>query len=288
MPIDVLLILLPLSYILGVIVFRMRDARHRSELEKMNAKHENALTEREARHRAKLTQINVKHAKDHESVGRDHAEKVRSMSRGLKGVRREHAEELGSISREHAEELRMMNRRLEIMKGEHAGELERMRREHAEELGNIRREYIEYHGEPLHIIDPSQYERVVAETVKRRFKFAHVEVTGGPGDKGADIVASGQDEKGARRSAIVQCKMYADDSRVGYNYVRELIGSMTIHNADIAYLVTTSDFASNAVVSEEHLKNRILLVNGEQFNQWRIAAGLAPVIYAGMRQADEE
>ena len=182
-----------------------------------------------------------------------------------------------SLRREYAEQLRMMQARLESTK-----------REHAEELRSIRREYIEYHGEPLHVIDPDQYERVVAETVKRVFKFEHVEVTGGPGDKGVDVVASGQTETGRRRSVIVQCKMYADDNRVGYNYVRDLIGSMTIHNADAAYLVTTSDFANNAVVSEEHLKDRVLLVDGERFNQWRIDNGLAPVIYAGMPQAYEE
>ena len=255
MLIDALLILLPLSYVLGVIVFRKRDARHRMELRQVEEMHNYNLKKLNGRYKTKLTQNNVKHS-------------------GELGSMRN---ELVSMKREYAEQLILMKERLESMK-----------REHAEELGITRREYIEYHGEPLHIIDPNQYERVVAETVKRVFEYEHVEVTGGPGDRGVDVLASGHTETGRRRSAIVQYKMYADDNRVGYNYVRDLIGSMTIHNSDVAYLVTTSDFASNAVVSEEHLNNLVKLINGQQFNEWRIAAGLAPVIYAGRQQAYEE
>ena len=92
------------------------------------------------------------------------------------------------MRREYAEQLRLMKVKLASSK-----------REHAKELGSIRREYIEYHGETLHVVDPHQYERVVAETVKRVFEYEHVEVTGGPGDKGVDVMASGQTETGRQK-----------------------------------------------------------------------------------------
>ena len=62
MLIDVLLILLPLSYVLVIIVIRKRDARHRRELWQVEESHKHALKKLDGRSKTKLTQKNVKHA----------------------------------------------------------------------------------------------------------------------------------------------------------------------------------------------------------------------------------
>ena len=60
MLIDVLLILLPISYVLGVIVLRKRDARHKRELWQIEESHKHALKTIDGRHKTKLTQRQCK------------------------------------------------------------------------------------------------------------------------------------------------------------------------------------------------------------------------------------
>ena len=56
-----------------------------------------------------------------------------------------------------------------------------------------------------------------------------------------------------------------------------------IHEADEAYLVTTSDFSQGAYTEvSDGFEDRVFLINGEMFNGWRKKAGLAPVFCLDM------
>ena len=139
------------------------------------------------------------------------------------------------------------------------------------------REHLRYNGEALPIFDPYQFERIVAETIKG-LGYEKVSVTKGSGDRGADVKAELPLESGLLVSTIIQCKLYSQDNTVGHSYIRDLIGSMMIHEADEAYLVTTSDFSQGAYAEVlDGFEDRIFLVNGKMFNKWRRKAGLAPI-----------
>ena len=64
-------------------------------------------------------------------------------------------------------------------------------------------------------------------------------------DKGADIIVFSNDITGAK--AIVECKKYAKGRKVGVSLVRQLVGAAVWWEVKRAYLVTTSDFSSDAL-----------------------------------------
>lgn len=137
----------------------------------------------------------------------------------------------------------------------------------------------EYSGEALHIADPYQFERIVAETIKE-MGYEKVEVTRASGDRGVDVKAKLPTQAGITISVIVQCKLYSDGNIVGHSYIRDLIGTMMIHEADEAYLITTSGFSQGAYSEvADGFEERVFLVDGEMFNGWRIRSGLAPISY---------
>ena len=141
----------------------------------------------------------------------------------------------------------------------------------------------EYEGEPLYVVVPSQFERVVAETLSRRFTDQEVEAAD-DGSRGIDLqlFESGGDR--SRPSAIVQCKLQSHDDAVEYRAVSDLLGSMSLHGAERAYLVTTGSFSDDAqqMITSGTMKDRLVLIDGMTFNQWRTQAGLAPVHYLSL------
>lgn len=141
----------------------------------------------------------------------------------------------------------------------------------------------EYEGEPLYVVVPSQFERVVAETLSRRFTDREVEAAD-DGTRGVDLqlFQSGGDR--SRPSAIVQCKLQSHDEAVEYRAVSDLLGSMSLHGAERAYLVTTGSFSDDAqqMITSGTMKDRLVLIDGMTFNQWRTQAGLAPVHYLSL------
>ena len=142
----------------------------------------------------------------------------------------------------------------------------------------------EYEGEALYVVVPSQFERVVAETLSRRFSDQDVEVADDAASRGIDLqlFESGGDR--SRPSAIVQCKLQSHDEAVEYRAVSDLLGSMSLHGAERAYLVTTASFSDDAqqMIASGTMKDRLVLVDGMTFNQWRTQAGLAPVHYLSL------
>ncbi|MCY3956691.1 MAG: restriction endonuclease [Chloroflexi bacterium] len=142
----------------------------------------------------------------------------------------------------------------------------------------------EYEGEPLYVVVPSQFERVVAETLSRRFSDHEVEAADDAGSRGIDLKLFESGGSQSQPSAIVQCKLQAHDQAVDYGDVSDLRGAMSLAGARQAYLVTTGDFSDDArrMIDSGHLEDQVFLVDGMTFNQWRTQAGLAPVHYLSL------
>ncbi|WP_454345439.1 restriction endonuclease [Streptomyces canus] len=87
-----------------------------------------------------------------------------------------------------------------------------------------------------------QLEERVAQLLERD-GFTSVEVTGAPGDLGADVTA----RTVRARRVVVQCKNYAD-RRVTSTELQRFGGTFrTVHSADIGLVVTTTDFTRAAI-----------------------------------------
>ncbi len=142
----------------------------------------------------------------------------------------------------------------------------------------------EYEGEALYVVIPSQFERVVAETLSRRFSDQEVEVEDAAASRGIDLKLFESGGSQSQPSAIVQCKLQAHDDAVEYRAVSDLLGSMSLHGAQRAYLITTGNFSDDAqrMIESGTMKDRLFLIDGMTFNQWRTQAGLAPVHYLSL------
>lgn len=142
----------------------------------------------------------------------------------------------------------------------------------------------EYDGEALYVVVPSQFERVVAETLERRLENEHVQIADDASSRGIDIrtFQSGGDQ--SRPSAIVQCKLQSHDEAVEYRDVSDLLGSMSLHGAERAYLITTGSFSDDAqrMIESGSMSDRLFLIDGMTLNQWRTQSGLAPVHYLSL------
>ncbi|MFI8192374.1 restriction endonuclease [Streptomyces sp. NPDC085946] len=132
------------------------------------------------------------------------------------------------------------------------------------------------HGapEPTLVLDhdalsPDEFEQAVADLCVRD-GCSQVEVVGGAGDLGADVVALTPDG----RRLVVQCKRYGDDNKVGSQELQRFGGTcFTVHEADVAVVVTTSDFTAPAVEYAEQCG--IVCVDRAGLHAWRdgLAAG---------------
>ncbi|MEV8593537.1 restriction endonuclease [Streptomyces sp. NPDC052012] len=92
-------------------------------------------------------------------------------------------------------------------------------------------------------LTPEEFEQAIAGLCERD-GCSDVAVVGGSGDLGADVVAT----TGDGRRVVIQCKRYGDSHRVGSQDLQRFGGTcFTVHEADVAVLVTTSDFTSPAV-----------------------------------------
>lgn len=114
-----------------------------------------------------------------------------------------------------------------------------------------------------------QFEHWVA-ALMRRTGFSQVQVRGGAGDLGADIVAFGD----GRRRVVVQCKCLRADRAVGSPDIQRFAGTArTLHGADIAVVVTTGRFSRPAVEAAARLG--IALVDRRALAAWA-ADGVSP------------
>ncbi|MFF2789852.1 restriction endonuclease [Streptomyces sp. NPDC058049] len=111
-------------------------------------------------------------------------------------------------------------------------------------------------------VDADGFEHTIAALCVRD-GCTPVEVVGGAGDLGADVIATTPD--GLR--VIVQCKHYAEDNRVGSQDLQRFGGTcFAVHDADVAIIVTTGYFTAPAL--EYAATCGIVCVDGEALAAW--------------------
>ncbi|MFH7339945.1 restriction endonuclease [Streptomyces sp. KHY 26] len=119
-------------------------------------------------------------------------------------------------------------------------------------------------------LDPEGFERAVAGLCLRE-GCREVEVVGGAGDLGADVVAV--TAEGLR--VVIQCKQYGDSHKVGSQDLQRFGGTcFTIHEADVAALVTTGEFTAPAL--DYARQCGIVCVDGAELEAWRRGTGPSP------------
>ncbi|MCY3748261.1 MAG: restriction endonuclease [Chloroflexi bacterium] len=236
-------------------------------------------------HQMALLNLRRKHERDLETLNRRHELRIETI--------RSHAEGPGS----HVDEI-------ESLKSEYEGRIRRIESEHHRKLGElqhgstgnsepasntrlppgIQSVETEYTGESLNVVVPAQFERVVAETLSRRFADEQVEIASQPRSRGIDLRLFDSGGSRTQPSAIVQCKLQAHDDAIEYGDVSALRASMSLHGAQRAYLITTGGFSDDArqLIAGGNLQDQVFLVDGMTFNQWRTHAGLAPVHYLSL------
>ncbi|MEU1018347.1 restriction endonuclease [Streptomyces sp. NPDC005898] len=120
------------------------------------------------------------------------------------------------------------------------------------------------------LLDADGFEQAIAELCARD-QCTEVEVVGGACDLGADVVAV----TGDGRRVVIQCKRYGDTNKVGSQDLQRFGGTcFTVHEADVAALVTTSDFTAPAL--EYAQQCGIICVNGEDLRAWHDGTGPSP------------
>ncbi|MFD7784163.1 restriction endonuclease [Streptomyces nojiriensis] len=111
-------------------------------------------------------------------------------------------------------------------------------------------------------VDADGFEHTIAALCVRD-GCTPVEVVGGAGDLGADVIATTPD--GLR--VVVQCKHYAEDNRVGSQDLQRFGGTcFAVHDADVAIIVTTGRFTAPAL--EYAATCGIVCVDGEALAAW--------------------
>nr|BFD80804.1 restriction endonuclease [Streptomyces sp. Xyl84] len=129
-------------------------------------------------------------------------------------------------------------------------------------------------------LDPDGFERAVAELCARD-ACREAEVVGGAGDLGADVTAVAPDG----RRVVIQCKHYEEANKVGSQDLQRFGGTcFTIHEADVAAVVTTSDFTAPAL--EYARQCGIICVNGRDLRAWCEGTGPAPWERTGVELPD--
>ncbi|NED80211.1 restriction endonuclease [Streptomyces sp. SID11233] len=124
--------------------------------------------------------------------------------------------------------------------------------------------------EPSLDLTPDAFEEAVADLC-RRDGCEDVEVVGGAGDLGADVLATAPDG----RRVVIQCKRYAPTHKTGSQDLQRFGGTCwTVHGAQLAVLVTTSTFTAPAEDYAEACGIR--LVDGVELEAWATGEGAAP------------
>lgn len=111
-------------------------------------------------------------------------------------------------------------------------------------------------------VDADGFEHTVAALCARD-SCPQVEVVGGAGDLGADVIAT--TAEGLR--VVIQCKHYGEGNRVGSQDLQRFGGTcFAVHEADIAVIVTTSAYTAPAL--EYAATCGIVCVDGDALAAW--------------------
>ncbi|WP_203599267.1 restriction endonuclease [Streptomyces sp. SID10853] len=119
-------------------------------------------------------------------------------------------------------------------------------------------------------LDPDGFEAAVAALCERD-GCREVEMVGGAGDLGADVLATAPDG----RRVVVQCKRYGPAHKVGSQDLQRFGGTCwSVHGAQLAVVVTTSQFTAPA---EDYAADcGIRCVDGASLAAWAEGSGPAP------------
>jgi restriction system protein len=121
-----------------------------------------------------------------------------------------------------------------------------------------------------HILGPTEFEHAIAYLCQRD-GCTDVEVIGGAGDLGADVVATAPDG----RRIVIQCKRYGPTHKVGSPEMQRFGGTCyAVHHAHIPVMVTTSTFTRQAVSYAD--AQRIRLYDEQALAGWATQTGPAP------------
>ncbi|MEU0056097.1 restriction endonuclease [Streptomyces sp. NPDC006334] len=119
-------------------------------------------------------------------------------------------------------------------------------------------------------LDPDEFEQAIADLCLRD-GCTDVEVVGGAGDLGADVTAVAP----SGHRLVIQCKRYGESHKVGSQDLQRFGGTcFTVHEADVAVIVTTSDFTAPAV--EYAQQCGIVCVDARDLWAWGAGAGPRP------------
>ncbi|MFD1156240.1 restriction endonuclease, partial [Undibacterium aquatile] len=121
-----------------------------------------------------------------------------------------------------------------------------------------------------HILGPTEFEHAIAYLCQRD-GCTNVEVIGGAGDLGADVVATAPDG----RRIVIQCKRYGPTNKVGSPEMQRFGGTCyAVHHAHVPVMVTTSTFTRQAVSYAD--AQRIRLYDEQALAGWVTQTGPAP------------
>ncbi|MEV5598582.1 restriction endonuclease [Streptomyces sp. NPDC052496] len=119
-------------------------------------------------------------------------------------------------------------------------------------------------------MDAYAFEQAIARLCERD-GCRDVQVVGGAGDLGADVLATTSDG----RRIIIQCKRYCPTNKVGSQDLQRFGGTCyTVHEADIAAVVTTSAFTEPATEYADTCAIRCF--DGDRLVAWSNGGGPTP------------
>lgn len=127
-----------------------------------------------------------------------------------------------------------------------------------------------FEARDLAAMDPEDFEQAVAALCERD-GCRDVEVVGGAGDLGADVIATAPD--GTR--VVIQCKRYGPENKVGSQDVQRFGGTcFAVHGATVAAVVTTGEFTRPA--SDYAARCGIRCLDHADLVAWTEGTGPAP------------
>lgn len=162
------------------------------------------------------------------------------------------------------------------IRGERWRQLQEARRREAEIAAAARRREAEIYAarmaaiEPYHMMDAPEFEKALAWLCQRD-GCPEAYVTGKAGDLGADVKAVTPDG----RVLVIQAKRYVKGSVVNGPALQKFGGTCyTVHQADVAAVVTTSGFTRQA--QEYAAAHRIVLFDNDDLAGWAARNGPPP------------
>lgn len=138
------------------------------------------------------------------------------------------------------------------------------------EADTLPAETVAFTAEEYGAMDADTFEQAIAALCERD-GCTNVQVVGGAGDLGADVLATAPDG----RTVVIQCKRYGPVNKVGSQELQRFGGTcFAVHEAQVAAVVTTGEFTQPAVEYAEQCA--ILCVDHTRLAAWTDGTGPAP------------